>query len=139
MPLFSFKKDEILRKKKLIDQLFSEGHSFFIHPFKVLYLPFPLEQGYPVQILISVSKRTFRHAADRNRIKRQVREVYRLNKSQFYSQLEEKNTSCIIAIIFTGKVHLETHFLDLKIKNVMKRLLSELGKNLNNPSLSLSD
>jgi ribonuclease P protein component len=139
MSLFSFGKDEILRKKKLIDQLFAEGHSFFSHPFKIFFLPIALETQYPVQILISVSKRSFKHATDRNRIKRQIREAYRLNKGQLYSQLRDREASCAVAIIYTAHVHLETDYLETKIKVIQKRLITELDKKLNNPSLSLSD
>ncbi|HNQ82425.1 MAG TPA: ribonuclease P protein component [Bacteroidales bacterium] len=139
MSLFSFRKEEIIRKKKQIDRLFDEGRAFFIHPFKVIYLPYPAEPDSPAQILISVSKRSFKNATDRNRIKRQIREVYRLNKHEFYHYLNEKQTGCLLAVIYSGQVMHETHFLEKKIKAVINRLINELSKNLNNPSISLSD
>jgi len=138
MSVFSFRKDEILRKNKLIEQLFAEGNSFFIHPFKVFYLVTPLETTYPVQILITVGKRVFRFAVKRNRVKRQIREVYRLNKHTLYEHLAGQKKQCVLAIIYTSNNHIPTEDLDIKIKAVVNRLLKEFDKNLNKPSHSLS-
>jgi ribonuclease P protein component len=139
MSFFSFRKDEILRKKKLIDRLFAEGTSFFIYPYKIFWLATPLETHFPAQILISVGKRAFKHAVERNRIKRQIREVYRLNKHQLYEHLNKRQQQCVLAIIYTPNVQIPTQDLDIKIKAVIKRLYTELDKKLNNPALSLSD
>jgi ribonuclease P protein component len=139
MSVFSFRKDEILRKKKLIDRLFTEGSSFFVYPCKIFYLPLPLETQFPAQIMISVGKRAFRHAVDRNRIRRQIREVYRQNKHVFYDHLARQQKQCILAIIYTANVRIPAEELDLKIKSIIKRLKKEFDKNLNNPSPSLSE
>jgi len=139
MSLFSFRKDEILRSKKLIDRLFAEGTSFFIYPFKIFWLTTPMEIHFPAQILITVGKRSFKHAVDRNRIKRQIKEVYRQNKQQLYDHMAKNKRQCVMAIIYTANVHLPTEELEIKIKAVIKRLYTEIDKNLNNPSPSLSD
>jgi ribonuclease P protein component len=132
MSLFSFRKDEILRKKKLIDRLFAEGHSFFVYPFKVFYLPVTLETAFPSQVMISVGKRAFKHAVERNRIRRQIREAYRQNKHLLYNHLEKSEKQMVLAIIYTANVQLPSADLQVKIKAVMKRLLTELDKKLNN-------
>ena len=139
MSFFSFRKDEILRKKKLIDRLFAEGTSFFIYPFKIFWLSVPLESSMPAQILIGVSKRSFRHAVDRNRIKRQIRETYRLNKHHLYQHLEKNQRKGVIAIIYTGNITLTTVEMETKIKAVLKRLYAILDKPLDNPAPTLSD
>jgi ribonuclease P protein component len=139
MSFFSFRKDEILRKKKLIDRLFAEGTSFFIYPFKIFLLPVTLENSLPAQILITVTKRAFKHAVDRNRIKRQIRESYRLNKHVLYDHLEKNNEQCVLALIYTANAHISSEEMEIKIKAVLKRLFTELDKKLNNPSPSLSD
>ena len=138
MSRLSFRKDEILRKKKLIDRLFAEGRTFHIYPFKLFWLATPLETSIPAQMLISVSKRSFRDAVDRNRIKRQIREVYRINKQTLYDQLQQNHQQCIMAVIYTARVHLPAETLESKIKAVIKRLYTELDK-LNNPSSFLSE
>ena len=77
-PRRTFRKIERLCSKKVIDALFTGGNkSFSAFPLRVVYM----ERSEPgAQVLISVSKRRFKHAVDRNRIKRQIREAYRLNK-----------------------------------------------------------
>jgi ribonuclease P protein component len=139
MSLFSFRKDEILRKNKLIDRLFTEGSTFYIYPFKIFWLALPLETSYPAQILISVGKRTFKRAVDRNRVKRQVREVYRLHKHDLYENLARAQEQCVVGIIYTSNKIVGTEELEIKIKAVLKRLNSELNKKLNKSSSSLSE
>ncbi|MCR5643513.1 MAG: ribonuclease P protein component [Prevotella sp.] len=79
-----FPKQERIISKKLIEQLFENGHShsLTVFPLRAVYQVVEASGNYPVQILVSVSKRHFKHAVDRNRIKRQIREAYRLNKQQ---------------------------------------------------------
>jgi ribonuclease P protein component len=139
MSLFSFRKDEIIRKKKIIDRLFAEGSTFFIYPFKIFWLDIPLETPNRSQILISVGKRSFKHAVDRNKVKRQIREVYRVHKHELYDYLEKEQQYCILGIIYTTNIHLPSKELETKIKAVLKRLYSELNKKLNNSSPSLSE
>jgi ribonuclease P protein component len=139
MSLFSFRKDEILRKKKLIDRLFAEGSTFYIFPFKIFWLALPLDTSNPAQILITVGKRSFKNATDRNRVKRQIREVYRVHKHELYDNLVKVQQNCILGIIYTTNLHLPTVELEIKIKAVLKRLFSELNKKLNNSSSSLSE
>ena len=139
MSFFSFRKDEILRKKKLIDRLFAEGTSFFVYPYKIFWLPAPLESHFPVQIMFSVSKRTFKNAVDRNRIKRQIREAYRMNKHQLYEHLDHNQQQGVLAIIYTARVHISSQEIEIKIKAALQRLFKEIDKKLNNPAPSLSD
>jgi ribonuclease P protein component len=139
MSLFSFRKDEILRKKKLIDRLFTEGSTFYIYPFKIFWFETALESPNPAQILFSVGKRSFKRAVDRNRVKRQIREVYRVQKHELYDKLVKDQRQCVMGIIYTTNVMLTTGELEIKIKAVLKRLNSELNKKLNKSSSSLSE
>lgn len=75
----TFGKIERLHSKKNIEKLFKEGKSVKVYPLRFIYLPYP-EAKY-TQVLFSVPKRHFKKAVDRNRIKRQMREAYRLHKS----------------------------------------------------------
>jgi len=79
MGSFSFPKSERLNKKKVIQELFDKGSSFYLYPFRVYFqLSADLESH---QVMFSVSKRNFKKASDRNLIKRRMREAYRLNKA----------------------------------------------------------
>ncbi len=80
MGRFTFSKTERLSKEKTIQELFNRGSSFYLFPFKVIYIPNPDPSISQPQILISVSSRNFPRAVDRNLIKRRIREAYRLQK-----------------------------------------------------------
>lgn len=77
---FTFKKEDRLYKRKIIQELFEKGSSFYLHPFKVIALPQPQFERH--QVLITVSSRHFKRAVDRNLIKRRMREAYRLQKNK---------------------------------------------------------
>ena len=82
-------KSERLDKKKVIDKMFSGGaRSFSVFPLRVVYLPVE-ELEAPVSILVSVSKRRFKRAVKRNRVKRQIREAYRKNKHGLLQTLQD--------------------------------------------------
>ena len=116
----TFSKLERLSSKSLIQELFDNGSSFYLFPFKVIYIKAPAEQ--PVhQVLFSVPKRHFKRAVDRNKIKRQLREVYRLNKS-ILNDLPEK---LCIGYIYTFKEKLPYNTLEQKLSEALNRLRQE--------------
>jgi ribonuclease P protein component len=102
----NFIKAERLSSKKIIDQLFEKGrektNSVFLYPFRVVYLLQTTSENIPNSILITVSKRFFKKAVDRNQIKRRIREAYRLNKNIFKST-ETENVTAQIAFVYIGK------------------------------------
>jgi len=143
-PHFTFKKEERLSGKKLIDELFETGSSFFLQPFKIFFLEKetalnPVRQShpggliekktFPVQVLISVPTKNFKRAVDRNKIKRLIRESYRLNKHVLYQALTgklftegEKNKQLIIAILYTSKTIESFNFIQEKLIVVLNKL-----------------
>jgi len=116
---FSLKKHEILRSKKSIRELFENGSSFFLYPFKVYYLPNPESQNN--QVLFSVSKRNFRKAVERNLLRRRMREAYRLNKNTLVSDQKE-SLSILIALVYISKLKLPYRDIENKLKEVFVRL-----------------
>ena len=95
---FKFRKEERLSGKKLIDELFKDGSSFYLHPFKVYYLEKEIATASPVQVLMAVPSKNFPHAVDRNRIRRLMREAYRLNKHELYFAQEKKKSLLVIGL-----------------------------------------
>jgi len=99
----TFGKAEKLKSKKLIEKLFDEGKSVGNNGFTLVYLPAVLSGFYPVQAGFSVPKRFFKNATDRNYIKRQMREVWRKNKHELYTQLAAQNLQMAIMWVYKGK------------------------------------
>ncbi len=123
----TFKKEERLFEKKLIDRLFKEGNNFFQFPFKVVYLRLDEPAVYLAKILISVPKRNFKRAVDRNRIKRLVREAYRRNK--FILNTTEKNEYkskiYVIGFIYTARQLISFSEIERKIIIALQQLKQE--------------
>lgn len=84
----TYPKTEKLKKKKYIDLLFSEGRSVSKYPLRLVFVPVK-DLEMPLQMGVSVSKRYFKKAVDRNYFKRVLRECYRLNKEQLLNNLNE--------------------------------------------------
>lgn len=117
---FFFGKKERLHHRNKIQELFEKGSSFYLYPFKVLYLQEnAVEPLQPHQILISVPKRKFKKAPDRNRIKRQVREAYRLQKHLIAPETLRK--TLLIAYIYTTDKIMPSTVLSQKLKKTLER------------------
>lgn len=123
---YSFPKEEHLCRKKLIDELFGQGSSFGLYPLRLIWLSAPAPTMAPPQVLVSVSKRNFKRAVDRNYLKRLLREAYRLNK---YRLLEADGGHRVaqLAIIYTGKEKKPLLVVEKKLISGLERLLTETG------------
>lgn len=122
----TFPKCEHLKSKSSIDKMFSKGKSVFVFPCKVYYtLSEDTEKAsVPPQVLFSVSKRGFKNASDRNRIKRQLKESYRLNKSIL--NIDSPNARIeSIAFVYVSRKKEPYAFIERKLKASLYRL-SEL-------------
>ena len=87
---FSYPKDEKLKSKKTIDLLFTEGKSVSKYPLRLVYIETTFEDDVPLKIGVSVSKKHFKKAVDRNYFKRVLRECYRLNKHLLVDNIDTK-------------------------------------------------
>ncbi len=114
----SFPKQEKLTGKKKIEGLFKNGSSFYLNNFQVRYLQSD-EEG-PNQILISVPKRNFKRAVDRNLLKRRIREAYRLNKDLAFH--EESRKSVYTGFIYLSKEILTFHDIQTQLIKCLERL-----------------
>jgi ribonuclease P protein component len=119
----TFSKNERLCSKPLIDQLIQKGNSFNGFPFKIIWMELQ-ESSAPVKIVISVPKRNFKRAVDRNRIKRLIREAYRKNKHTLIERVGDKKIALLL--VFTSKTFMDYGVIEEKIKNVMNRLSNEI-------------
>ncbi|RIW16466.1 ribonuclease P protein component [Algoriphagus lacus] len=116
-------KSERLHADKLIKELFNEGSSFFLYPFKVLFLRKIDLAGQTNQVLFSVSKKKIKRANGRNFIKRRLKEAYRLNKAILPQE------GILIGFIFVGKAEMSFAEIQPKMIQALNRLNQELLQN----------
>jgi len=121
--MYSFSKEERLCSVKLIDKLFHSGSSFLLYPFRIIWLKETLPVETPVQVLISVPKKKFKRAVDRNLLKRRIREIYRLQKSeQLLPFLTEHSLTLIVGINYIGNEIGEYAFMEKKFNAAILKL-----------------
>ncbi|MEO8720634.1 MAG: ribonuclease P protein component [Ginsengibacter sp.] len=97
------KRDERLKSLKIIQRLFKEGKSFSHFPSRVVFLEIE-SQLSPLQAGFTVSTRHFKRAVDRNRIRRLMRESYRLQKNNLLNSLLIDHKTIAVFFIYTGKI-----------------------------------
>ena len=122
----TLRKSERLDKKKVIEKMFAGGsRSFSVFPLRVVYLPVE-ELEAPVSILVSVSKRRFKRAVKRNRVKRQIREAYRKNKFLLVDELQRREQRLAVAFIYLSDELVATAELEEKMKIALARISEKL-------------
>ncbi len=127
MSLYSFKREERLKSRKTISRLFSEGHSFGQYPLRLIWLEIDDPQSpFPVQCTVSVAKKKFPKAVDRNRIRRQVKEAYRKNKHWIYEVLKEQDAHYAFMILYVAKEALPYEDMEQAMKKMLKRFLKKI-------------
>ena len=122
MPDFTFPKKEKLKSKRLIDQLFAEGKSVSSHPIKLIYLKAALPQDVPIQAGVAVSKKRFKSAVKRNRIKRLLRESYRLNKQLVFNN---SHGSFAFLFLYLGKEMPKFVKIERSMKEILGKFLDK--------------
>ena len=127
---YNFQKEERLCSKKLLDELFTNGSSFLLYPFRVTWLSSPdSSQTFPAQVVVSVPKKRFKRSVDRNLIKRRIKEAYRLNKeSLFYESLHQHNSKLILAINYVGNQAHDFSLIEKKLKLALQECLKRATK-----------
>ena len=123
---FTFKKEERLCSRQLIDQLYAEGHRLMAFPYSVQWMTV---EG-PCQVLIVAPKRRFKHAVDRNRVRRLTRECYRLRKQQFYSFLEDNGISIVFSLVYVHNEIMSYEQLGKKMDKLLDSLEKEIKATL---------
>ncbi|RMZ50868.1 ribonuclease P protein component [Flavobacteriaceae bacterium PRS1] len=121
---YTFKKLEKLKSKKKIEQLFLEGSSVTAFPLRLMYLQTSFKYGANIKISVSVSKRNFKKAVDRNRIKRLMRETYRLNKNSYFNNI---TTQYALMILYIGTDKPKFKTLETKMKLLFEQFLNKVS------------
>ena len=124
----TFKKQERIVSNKLIETLFEKGNSQSLAAFPVRIVYAIQEHsgnGAPVQILISVPKKRFKHAVDRNRVKRQIRESYRKHKTIVTDSVPE-GKQLLIAFIWLSDRHFGSDEIEKRIVSLLRKMADRL-------------
>ena len=121
----TFSKKEKLKSKKDIDLLFSEGKSLSAFPLKLIYVATETEDfDMAFKVGVSVSKRLFKRAVDRNRIKRLMREAYRLNKQIIYEA--ETNKQYAMMFLYLVKEMPDFKIVEERVVKLLNKLNSKI-------------
>lgn len=125
---YSFPNSQRLKSRKLIKQLFEEGHSIFEKPVRAVWLihPEPIQES--LQIGFAVSKKTFPKAVSRNRMKRLMREAWRLEQHRIKPFLDNHGLHVAVMLMFTGRELESLNTLQPKIIVILDRLQDALAE-----------
>lgn len=123
---FTLSKEERICSKKLINELFTgNGRSMTAFPLRVVFMKRTIIDDQPrAAMLVSVPKRYFKHAVDRNRVKRQVREAFRRNKSIITQNLTDDHEAVTMAFVWLT----DEKFPSSEVENRMVRLLTRISE-----------
>lgn len=119
----TFRKSERLCSRTVIDEIFSKGKELRKFPYLLKYIYSTEVAVNPVQIVVSVPKKRAKSAVDRNRLRRQIKEAYRLNKDELQLYFQNNKCSIVIFIIYTGKEKEVYTLLEEKLKVILKELI----------------
>ncbi len=121
---FSYSKNEKLKSKNTIDLLFSKGKSVSKYPLRLVYVPVP-ESDEKLKIGVSVSKKYFKKAVDRNYYKRLLRETYRLNKQILSGGMRQPYA---LMFFYQTKDRLDYSEINAKTIQLFEKFISEIQK-----------
>lgn len=123
----TFTKEERLCSKRLIDDLFHNSFSFVLYPYRIVFQPKSSEDSVsPAQSILSVSKRRFKRAVDRNAVKRRMREAFRLQKDELYLFLQEHSLNLLVAFQYVGKEQLPYAYMHERMGFAITKLKDEI-------------
>lgn len=122
----TFPLKEHLKSKRIIEKVYAEGKSVTAFPLRAVFLKLtPEEQEPTAAILINVAKRRFRHAVDRNLLKRRIREAYRTGKHEFIDTLNKDNCKMAVAIMYIDTKKSSTEYLCKKMNKLLQSIITK--------------
>ena len=125
---FTFKKEERLCSKKLIDKVFEGKKVIHLFPFSIYYQSCEQDIPYPAQVLFAVSKKNFKKAVDRNHIKRLCRESYRIYKHNIYDILTKEHKKALLVVVYNNKEQMSFETIQSKMQLAIDKTIQQLIK-----------
>ncbi|MBU8891162.1 MAG: ribonuclease P protein component [Bacteroidales bacterium] len=120
-------KEERLKSRKSIEYLFTNGNVINHFPLKLLFgISENKEHEYLAKIAVSVSKRNYKRAVDRNHIKRKLREAYRKNKQSLHDYLAKTNQNVYFIVIYVAKEDIQYQVIENEMKLLIEKLIKQI-------------
>lgn len=126
---YTFTKAERLKSQKRISRIFKHRQSVGAYPLRVFWAETEHQSDSPAATAFSVSKKNFKRAVKRNRFKRLMREVHRLNKHQLYNALEQQEKTLDLMLVYVGKEEHNFAMIEKKYGRLIKKLLEAINTN----------
>lgn len=123
----TFRKDEKLCSQKLMGELFLSGNSFLSYPLRIVWKIFvELPSESPAQAGFSVPKKLFKHAVDRNSLKRLMRESYRHHKAELFDQLRRSDKRLALMFVYIAKEELPYAKIEPGVIKAIRKIVGQL-------------
>ena len=123
----TFKKNERLCSRILMERLFQgDNRSVSAYPLRAVYIPVDLSEQQGVSLLISVPKKRFHDAVDRNRVKRQIREAYRKHKHGLVEQMATREQGLLVAFIYVSAQIESTAYIEKRVIRLLDKIKESL-------------
>ena len=124
-PKNSFPKTEHLCGEKRLSRLFSEGKAFIVYPLRIMYIVETKTDLVPASVMVSVPKKRFKRAVKRNRLKRLMREAYRLNKHILIDKLKENNFQIHLAFNYVSDEEMNFSSIEKKVILALQKIVEK--------------
>ena len=121
---FSLQKKERIKSKKLMENVFAEGRKINHYPLRLIYLPTQFEDDSQFKIAVVAPKKVFRSAVKRNRIKRLLKEAYRLNKSIIFNN---SKGNFALVFLYLGKEMPDYRQIEEKMVMLLQKFLNTIS------------
>lgn len=128
---FTFPLAEHLKSRKAIAALFRDGQTYGVYPLRAFWtFDAGPHRGVPVQTAFSVPKKNYPHAVDRNRIRRQLRETFRLQKHPLYHKFAGQEHTLSLMFLYVSKEPVEYSLIEQSMKRLLKKISIPAQKTL---------
>jgi ribonuclease P protein component len=119
---FTFTKQEKLTGETVVTALFQKGASYMAYPMRIVWTATKTENKPSLKVLMSVPKKKLKHAVDRNRVKRLLREAYRHHKQELTMQVIEQGLQVQMAFVWIPSEVLDYAKVEKKLKDALLKM-----------------